>query len=253
MNPNDKFLFDTSFDPDVLSGDAKARAAEEAASEEPPAPTFSEEELSAARQAAYGEGAAAGRAEAEEGIARQTAKQLTSLAAHLEALSGTLDTIMSEKHQETLLAAMTVVRKLFPRLNDESGLTEIKAVVEACLERLRDEPRMVIRAAEPQIDVLKAELDTCIKRSGFTGKLVFLADDRLQPGDVRAEWADGGAERDQDALWQEIDQVIERTLMAALASSRKSDDQPSVGDNKDDTSQPKPSAEIEPLQQAKTA
>ena len=253
MNPNDKFLFETSFDPEVLSGAAKARAAEEAAAEEPPAPTFSEEELAAAKQAAYGEGAAAGRAEAEEGIARQTAEQLTTLAARLEALSDTLDEMMGERHRETLLAAMTVVRKLFPRLNDESGLTEIKAVVEACLERMRDEPRMVIRAAEPQIDVLKAELDSCIKRSGFTGKLVFLADDRLQPGDVRAEWADGGAERDQDALWQEIDQVIERTLMAAITGGRRSNDQPPAGVNQDDVSQPKPSAEIAPLQRAKTA
>lgn len=253
MNPNDKFLFETSFDPDALSNATKIRAAEEAAAEEPPAPTFSEEELAAAKQAAFTEGSATGRAEAEKGIARDTAEQLATLAAQLDSLSMTLDERMSRSHQETVLAAMTVVRKLFPQISSENGLTEITAIVEQCVERLRDEPRMVIRASNDQLDTLKAQLEACIKRSGFNGKLVFLADDRLNPGDVRVEWADGGAERDQKALWQEIDNIIEQTLAASLRAGREKNEQTVRSAPQDDTSQPRQSAEIEPLRRAQTA
>ena len=257
MNASQKFLFETSFDPDAISTAAKAKAEEEAAIEEPPAPTFSEEELAAAKAAAFAEGETAGMAAAEEGIARQTAELLSLLDTRIESLSANLDDRMSQNHHETLLAAMTVVRKLFPQINDERGLSEMKAVVEECLERLRDEPRMVIRAADQQIETIKVQLDASIKRSGFSGKLVFLADDRLEPGDIRVEWADGGAERDQSALWQEIDEIIERTLGAALAAQGEAGRDPAEGKApgslENGTAQPAPSAEVEPLRRAQSA
>src|SRR3546814_7302027 len=58
-------------------------------------------------------------------------------------------------------------------------------------------------------------------RSGFEGKLVFLADERLKTGDLRVEWADGGAERNQKALWQEIDAVIARVLAPTAGDGKQ--------------------------------
>lgn len=251
MDSKEKFLFETSFESEALTRAAEARAAEEAAAEEPPAPTFSEEELAAARQAAFADGKAAGEAAAEKGIAQRTVEQLTSLAAQFEATSAALEEQIRQSHQETVLAAMTVVRKLFPQMSSENGLTEIQAVVEDCLERLRDEPRLVVRVADQEMDTLKMQLDACIKRSGFNGKLVFLADDRLNPGDVRVEWADGGAERSQTALWQEIDKIIERTLGAALEVGLRGSGKSTTSE--DSTSQAMASADIAPLRQAQTA
>ncbi len=251
MDAKEKFLFDTSFESESMTRAAKARAAEEAAAEEPPAPTFSEEELAAAKAAAFAEGKTAGEAAAEKSIAQRTVEQLSKLAAQFESTSAALEEKVHQSHQETVLAAMTVVRKLFPQMNSDNGLTEIKAVVEDCLERLRDEPRLVVRVADQEMDSLKAQLDACIKRSGFGGKLVFLADDRLEPGDVRVEWADGGAERSQAALWQEIDGIIERTLGAALEVGLRTSAEPAKTGNSE--SGPMASADIEPLRRAQTA
>ncbi|HIC81008.1 MAG TPA: hypothetical protein EYP07_08605, partial [Kiloniellaceae bacterium] len=192
MDTHEKFLFETSFEPNVLSGAARAKAAEEAEPEEPPAPTFSEEELAAAKQASFAEGKAIGEAEAGRSIAQRTAEQLAELSARFEALSMELGDKMESAHRDTLLAAMAVVRKLFPRLSESQAQAEIQAVVEECLERLHDEPRLVVRAADQDLDALRLHLDGCVKRSGFDGALVFLADDRLNPGDIRVEWADGG-------------------------------------------------------------
>src|SRR3546814_17551449 len=98
---------------------------------------------------------------------------------------------------------MLFLSTLFPQLARSHGLDELHAVVEQCLERLRDEPRVVIRCADADLDALQARAAQAAARSGFEGKLVFLADERLAAGDLRVASAAGGAERDQHARWPE--------------------------------------------------
>jgi flagellar assembly protein FliH len=217
MSKREKFLFDTSFDAE-RSERAKAAAAAQAAAAEPPAPTFSEEELAAARQAGFAEGRSAGLAEAEASQAKRLAVALEAMPQLFDRLAQDFAEEADERSRETLDAALTVVRKLFPELARASGLDEIVAVVAVCLERLRDEPRLVVRCADEDLDPLREKIEQCVARSGFEGKLVFLADERLAPGDLRVEWADGGAERDQAALWKEIDTVIARALSPVAKS-----------------------------------
>ena len=212
----EKFLFDTSFDTEKSAAAKKAaEAAKKVAEEPPPAPTFSEEELETARRAAFAEGKTAGVAEAEAGHAKRLAEAVELLPPQLDQLAQTLETQADERRRETLEAALTVVRKLFPNLARTQGLDEIHAVVDACLERLRDEPRLVIRCADGELDAIKERIEESARHGGFEGKLVFLADERLADGDLRVEWADGGAERDQAGLWKEIDTVIARALSPA--------------------------------------
>ncbi len=253
----EKFLFETSFDSDKSREAAAKAAAEAAAAAEPPPPTFSEEELAAARQAAYAEGKAAGLAEAEESHSRHLAEAVAALPVQFEKLAHELEMQGAERHRSALEASITVVRKMFPQLARQNGLDEIQAVVESCLERLRDEPRLVIRTADLDLDVLKDRIEECIARSAFEGKLVFLADERITSGDVRIEWADGGAERDLDCLWKEIDAVIARALSPTKVdqvptgkAQKKTDPAP---DSDGTHSQPQESAEIEPLRRAQIA
>jgi flagellar assembly protein FliH len=263
MGNFEKFLFDTSFD-SAREREAKARAAAEAeAAAEPPPPTFSEEELEAARQAAFAEGKAAGLAEAEDSHSKRLAENLAALPPHLEALARQLEAQEDERRRSALDAAVTVVRKLFPRLAREGGMEEIQAVVEACLERLRDEPRLVIRSADQDLDILRERIEQGAQRAGFEGKIVFLADETIASGDVRVEWADGGAERDQSALWKEIDAIIARALgpaeqqpapkAAAQADKAPKTPETSAPERATSPSQPQNTAEIEPLRRAQRA
>ena len=214
MGNFEKFLFDTSFDAE-RTAKAEAAAAAQAAAEEPPAPTFSEAELAAARQAAFTDGKAAGIAEAESCHVARLAAALEALPPQLAQIAEDVAAAAEERRRDSLEAALVVVRKLFPQLAREHGLEEAHAVIQQCLERLRDEPRVVIRCADADLDALRARAEDGAARSGFEGKLVFLADERLASGDLRVEWADGGAERQQAALWQEIDAVIARALAPA--------------------------------------
>ena len=219
MGHFEKFLFDTSFDKE-RSERAKAAAAAKAAAEAPPPPTFSEEELAAARQAAFAEGRSAGIAEAEATHAKRLAIAVEGLPPLFARLAEQVASEAEEQRRETLEAAVTVVRKLFPQFARDNGLDEIRAVVEACLERLRDEPRVVIRCADEDLDPLRERIEQSAAQGGFEGKLVFLADENLASGDLRVEWADGGAERNQAALWKEIDAIIERALKPAAKAER---------------------------------
>src|SRR3546814_6510285 len=90
------------------------------------------------------------------------------------------------RRRDSLEAALTVVRKLFPQLARSHGLDELHAVVEQCLERLRDEPRVVIRCADADLAALQTRAEQAAARSGFEGKLVFLADERLKTAIGRA-------------------------------------------------------------------
>lgn len=218
MGHHEKFLFETSFDKEQ-SERAKAAAAAKAEAEEPPAPTFSEEELAAARDAAFAEGKAAGLAEAEAAQTKRLAEAVEGLPPLFNQLGEQISANADAVRRETLGAALTVVRKLFPQLAEDHGLEEIRAVIDACLERLRDEPRVVIRCADADLDALRPLIEQSAAQNGFDGKLVFLADERLANGDLRVEWADGGAERDQAELWREIDTVIARALKPAPAAA----------------------------------
>ncbi|GAB4393675.1 MAG: hypothetical protein Tsb0032_14000 [Kiloniellaceae bacterium] len=262
MGNFEKFLFETSFD-SQREREAKARAAAEAeAAAEPPPPSFSEEELEAARQAAYAEGRAAGLAEAEESHSRRLAEGVAALPPQFEALAQQLSAQEEERRRSALDAAIAVVRKLFPRLARDRGMEEVQAVVDDCLERLRDEPRLVVRSTDADLDAIKARVEQSAKQSGFEGKLVFLADETIASGDLRIEWADGGAERDQAALWQEIDAILARALKPAQQPRAPQQPAPKAAPEPNETtapagaptpSQPQTTAEIEPLRRAQSA
>ncbi len=257
MSDFEKFLFDTSFDSEKAR-EAKARAAAEAeAAAEPPPPSFSEEELEAARQSAFAEGKAAGLAEAEQSQTQRLADAVATLPPQFEALTQALEVQEDDSRRSALDAATTVVRKLFPRLASVGAMQEIQAGVEGCLERRRDEPRLVIRTADDDLDPLKERIEESTQRAGFEGKLVFLADETIASGDVRIEWADGGAERDQAALWKEIDAIIARALTPpepkAAAQSRAQENETPAPESATPPSQPRNTAEIEPLRRAQSA
>lgn len=250
-----KFLFDTSFDPEQIR-EAKARAeakAETAAA--PPPPTYGEEELAAARQDAYRKGHADGLAEVEHNETRRLADLVERLPGELSRIRQEIGQQESGRRREALEAAVTVVRKLFPHLARQGGLDEIRAVVDGCLERLRDEPRLVIRCADRDLDALRECIEGNATGAGFEGKLVFLADEAIAPGDLRVEWADGGAERDIAGLWREIDTIVERALAPVRSDGPPAARQSETPAQESARNQPRPqpAAAVEPLRRAQSA
>jgi len=204
MAQTDKYLFDTSFDVEPLPPTP---------AEDVPEPVvYSEEELAAAQSESFAKGRTDGSESALQGIEQATAQALSAIAAQLEAATAQLAQVNERREQQSLQAAVTILRKLFPELARRNGLDEIEAVIATCLERLHDEPRVVVRTAGTLVDLLRERIDPLAEACGFEGKIVLLSDEALSSSDVRIEWADGGAERDTGRLWDEVDQILAESL-----------------------------------------
>ncbi len=195
MNAHEKFLFDMPFEAaedDVFGPDGQpVRKA-----------------IEAARAEGFAAGKQAGADESRRSLEQQTVQALDAISLRLGTLCQAQIDAADRQARETVETATVIVRKLFPQLASSHGLAEIEALVRECLERLREEPRIVIRVADQLLDDIESRIGALATRCGFDGKIVFLAQEELEPSDVRIEWADGGAERDSKHLWRTIDEVI---------------------------------------------
>jgi len=216
MKPLAKFLFDTSFDVD--DAPAAEAAAQEAANVEPvppPAPSFSEEELAAAREEARAEGRAEGEAAVRASLEQAAVMTLGRLAGALPGLARQIEEGFVRNARLMLEASVAALGRLAPELSRRGGLIEVEGLLQQTVRDLRDESRIVVRLNDQLLDRLSARLDHVARSTGFEGRIVLLADDEIAVGDCRIEWADGGVERITSRVWAEIEAAVKRALAAS--------------------------------------
>ncbi|NIR46314.1 MAG: flagellar assembly protein FliH, partial [Gemmatimonadetes bacterium] len=163
--------------------------------------------------------------ETKQAIAQRADLALEVIAERLQTVERTHAEAQTLAQEAAARLALTIARKVLPELSRQNALTEIEGLVRECLTELQDEPRVVVRVHDAMLDPLRQRLDRVTSATGYTGKVVLLTSQTLDEIDCRVEWADGGAERNTEGLWQEIDRVIERTLkaggMASVAAPEK--------------------------------
>lgn len=205
-----KFLFDVPFD------GSRPKVERNYAPKAPP-PKFSAEEVDAARAAAFAEGEAAGRQAAYGEHQQNLEVALRTIAQQLRAIAVGQEHARIAASAEATELAVAIARKLAGRLIERQPLDQVEALVLRCMDDMRDEPRLVIRAAEPVVQQLDAKIDQLVAQSGFGGKVALVPDETMALTDCRINWADGSAERRQTALEQEVDQAVERYLAGLQA------------------------------------
>jgi flagellar assembly protein FliH len=210
MSSARKFLFDFSFDAPEPPPDPQI--AEAAAAE-----ATREAELAALREAAFAEGRMVGVAEAASRAEAQSAAALERIEANVARLLAARAELAAAVERQAMELLLEMGRRVVPALARRNGLEEIAAMVALCLREAADEPRVVLRVADANFENLRERAGRIGESAGFAGKIVILADEALQAGDCRVEWADGGAERDAQRTWREIDAA----MMRALESSAK--------------------------------
>ena len=224
-----KFMFETVFedtappDPDVPP--VAEETEEEEAEPEEIVPTFSEEDLEAARKEGFQSGKEEGLNASLDSIERQVSATLGNMETEVTRL---IDEQVKSNQELTHLAlsvAVSIARKMLPEMASRNALAEIERVLEEVLPRLIDEPRITIRIHGDVESEVKSRLETLISNTGFTGQVVVSADNGLEIGDCRLEWSCGGAERNTAALWQEIDSIVARNFDQELVSQAQEVDQ----------------------------
>ena len=181
---------------------AVPEATDPAAEPESIEPTFTLAELEVARA----EARAAGRLEAEHGLAAARNHMLGLLAsgvADSRAAAAAVTEAAAEGVVRCLLGALLAC---LPDLCQRHGAGEVRALVRFVLPALRDEPRITVRVNPQMLAAMQAEV--AAMDFEIAERVRLLPTDAVAPGDARIDWTDGSAVRDaararaamQDAL-----------------------------------------------------
>lgn len=181
-------------------------------SDRPPEPTFSADELKAARDVSRAEGMDAGRREAMGSIERRSADALEAIARGLAAAAAERAEALGRIERQAIQLCTGLMHKLFPEYQRRHGAQEVESLVRESLRIMVDEPRVVVRLSDANLDALQQRIKGAAAAAGFAGKIVLVGDEAVPPGDCAIEWADGGAERNGDRVWAEIDAVVRRMI-----------------------------------------
>ena len=186
------FIFEQSFDILLNENEVDLKKEEE---EEEEVPTFSEEELQAAREAAYQEGMQAGLQEAMHGIEQQVSATLDVVGATLGRIGEQQKVANEMIARETVDLAIAALEKLLPQFAREGGAAEVEVFVQGILTQILEEPRVAVTVSEELAGELEQNLIDLARLIGFGGAIVVVGDASLGPADCRIRWSEGDAER----------------------------------------------------------
>lgn len=214
MAGDQKFMFDYSFDDaDEIEEEKVEEVQPEAEVEiEEIVPTFSEEDLAAARREGFDEGKL-------EGVRESRESAETNIAAAMKIAGDKLSDLFAIQidanqliTKEAVSIAASVAQKMFPSINELGALTEIANMTEEILGHLIEESRVDIFVNETLADDIRGRISNSALALASTGEISVIADPNIALGDCRVTWGDGMAERNAENLSREIDAIVERAI-----------------------------------------
>ena len=167
--------------------------------------------------AAYAAGVAAGRAEAAAETERRLAEALAAIGTGLAAGLGRIGTAEAAIEAEAFGFFEALARALAGQALAETPLAPFREAAETAFRHLRGVPHLAVRVPSDLVEGADATLGRLARERGYEGRIIVLGEDGLGPGDVRFEWADGGAVSDRQAT----DDAIAAALAAGRAGSRE--------------------------------
>jgi flagellar assembly protein FliH len=192
-----KFLFDMDFS----APDRRERAATSAEIAQ---------QIAAAEGRAYRDGYDAALREAKVESDRRTALALEEIGIAMRGIAARYASIEVRMETEAVDVAIAVARKLCSELITREPLGDVTALVSDCFAQLVSTPHLVVRINESLYEAAHERIDRLAKQSGFSGRLVILAEPEIESGDCRIEWADGGVVLERAAIQAKIDELVGR-------------------------------------------
>jgi len=205
-----KFLFDTDF-----SAPTRERAS---------TPAEVAQKIAAAEARAYSDGYDAAMREAKVESDRRVALALEQIAVAIKGIAAGFAGVELRMETEAVDVAVAVARKLSHALIAQEPLGELTALVSDCFSQLVATPHLVVRINDQLYEAAHAKIETLAKQSGFTGRLIILAEPQIDAGDCRIEWADGGVVRERAAVEAKINELVGRYIAS------RNQDEPMAGD-----------------------
>jgi flagellar assembly protein FliH len=199
-----KFMFDINdFNDDVEE--------EEEEEVEPPPPTFSEEELANAKQKSYDDGFKRAAHEAEQSREKQVSEYCGLITQHVTDLFSQEEERVKIYETEAVKLSEAIFKQIFPVMNAQHGLEEIKAVIVDVLERHYENPSITITVPDEYLgdidEFLKTRLDDALAK-----RITVNSNDKLGLSDCKVSWNNGGARRSATIMAENIKQQLQQML-----------------------------------------
>lgn len=180
-----------------------------------------------AAAAAYEAGMAAGRAEAAAETERRLAEALAFVGTGLAAGLGRIEAAEAAIEGEAFGFFEALARALAGQALAETPLAPFREAAETAFRHLRGVPHLAVRVPPELVEGADATLGRMARERGYEGRIIVLGEDGLGPGDVRFEWADGGAVADR--------QATDAAIAAALAAGREASAAGRIGSREEGT------------------
>lgn len=210
-----KFLFNQMFDEEIIERQRQEEAerleAERIAEENAP-PTYTVEEMEAAKLVAHQQGMQEGKAEAMSSIEQQANLTLDLVLRQIGDLLTQYKAWTQEVHHDSISMSMAIMRKLAPELLRGSELPQVEHIINEAFQFLTDQPKVMIRVASDLEEPLSDKVHLMASRVGYEGQVVLTGDPELELTDCRISWHAGAVERSLDETWMLVDEMVDRVL-----------------------------------------
>jgi flagellar assembly protein FliH len=196
-----KYAFDTEFTPDGAVLREAARR-------------LNPEEVEAERTQAYERGKLDAVAQAEN----RASAALEALASAASAAVTRLDAESRHMREEAVRLAMTAARKIAGAALDAYGVERAASAVEAAMDMLRHQPRLVVRVSPEAAEALKPRIEAMRDAHAYASAIFIRAEPGFKDGAVSIDWSDGMITLDPEEAAQRIEALMDAALSAQSAN-----------------------------------
>lgn len=190
-----KYAFETEFAPD---GEIVRETAKR----------ITPEEVTTASTEGYERGKNDAVAQAE----RRSAAALEALADAASGVLTRLDVESQAMREEAARVAMAAAQKIAGAALDAFGLERAQQAVEAAMDTLRHQPRLVVKLPPETAEQLKPRITEMCETHAYASAVLVRAEPGLKNGEVVIDWSDGVIAMDPAEAAKRIEDLIEAAL-----------------------------------------
>lgn len=192
-----KYAFDTEFAPDgAIMRESATRITPEQ------------------MQSASADGYERGKNDATAQAARRSAATLEAIA---DATSAVLTRLNAESHAmrtEAARIALAAAQKIAGAALDAYGVERAAQAVEAAMDALRHQPRLVVKLPPDIAEELKPRITEMCETHAYASAVLVRAEPGLKTGEVVIDWSDGVIAMDPADAARRIEDLIDAALAA---------------------------------------
>lgn len=165
-------------------------------------------------QAANNEGYARGKDDAMAQAERRTAAALEAIADAASAVLTRLNAESQSMRAEAARVAMAAAQKIAGAALDSFGVERAAQAIEAAMDTLRHQPRLVVKLPVDIAEQLKPRIAEMCETHAYASAVLVRAEPGLKTGEVVIDWSDGVIAMDPADAARRIEELIDAALAA---------------------------------------